>query len=147
MSENTKKKKIKETKPESSGDKKNGSYVPQIIIGVIGVIAIILIVLLLLPSNGELAGTLTGTDFNGDGSAIRIRADVTNGTNKVAFGVTYEFEVVDTEGNIVGTFTSDRIAIMFPGTTKSVEEFIYFEDVKIDTGDVEIKVNGYVIGG
>ena len=143
MSNETKVAKTKIEKP--SGDKKGG-FVPQIIIGVIGVIAIVLLVLLLLPSNGELAGTLTGTDFNGDGSAIRIRADVTNGTNKVAFGVTYEFEVVDTEGNVVGTFTSDKIGVMFPGATKSVEEFIYFEDVKIDTGDVQIKVNGYVIG-
>ncbi len=138
---------IKKTKSEKPTNGKKDRYVPQIIIGVIGVIALILIVLLMIPSTGELAGTLTGTDFNGDGSAIRIRADVTNGTNKVAFGVTYEFEVLDTSGNVVGTFTSDKIGVMFPGTTKSVEEFIYFEDVKIDTGDVEIKVNGYVIGG
>lgn len=137
----------KNTKDSNTSTKKeNCGYGLQIAIGIVGIIAILLLVLTLLPSTGSLAGTLTGTDFNGDGSAIRIRADIKNDTNKVAFGVSYEFIITDTEGNVVGTFTSHKIPMMLPGATKSVEEYIYFDNIKIDTGDVEIKVDGMIIG-
>ena len=133
-------------KPETNVEKERGGYGLQIAIGIVGIIAILLLVLTLLPSTGSLDGTLTGTDFNGDGSAIRIRADITNDTNKVAFGVSYELIVMDTEGNVVGTLKSGKIPMRFPGATKSVEEYIYFDNITIDTGDVEIKVDGMIIG-
>lgn len=117
----------------------------KIIIVILAIIAVLMAILLLIPSKGTLTSELIGTDFNGDGDAMRVRATVTNESNKPAFNVSYEIVVTDMEGNILGTY-EDKIGMMFPGTTKNIEEFLWF-DTGVDTGNVEINTNGYIIGG
>ena len=117
----------------------------RITIIVLAVIAVLMAILLFIPSNGTLTSELIGTDFNGDGDAMRVRAVINNESNKPAFNVSYEIIVTDMEGNILGTY-EDTIGMMFPGASKNIEEFLWF-DTGVDTGNVEINTNGYIIGG
>lgn len=117
----------------------------RILLAVLGVIALILLILVVIPSNGTITSELTGTDFNGDGDAMRVRATIINDSNKPAFNVGYEIVVTDMEGNVIGTYTDD-VGMMWPGAEKEIETFMYF-DVGVDMGNVEINTSGYIIGG
>ena len=116
----------------------------RIAIAILLVFAIIMALVVFIPPKGELTSTLTGTDFNGEGDAMRVRVDINNDTNKPAFNVQYEIIVKATDGTVLGT-SEGTILMMFPGGTRHLEKFIYF-DTAVDTGDVEVNLNGYVVG-
>ena len=117
----------------------------RILLAIFCVIALVLLILVAIPSKGSISSKLTGTDFNGDGDAMRVRATIINESNKPAFNVGYEIVVTDMEGNVIGTYTDD-VGMMWPGAEKEVETFMYF-DVGVDMGNVEINTSGYIIGG
>jgi hypothetical protein len=108
------------------------------------VFAVIMALIVFIPSTGSLTSELTGTDFNGDGDAMRVRVDINNDTNKPAFNVQYTIVVKATDGTVLGT-TTRTILMMLPGGTRHVEEYLYF-DTKVDQGDVEVDVTGWVVG-
>lgn len=116
----------------------------RIILVILAAIAILLAVLVLIPSKGGITSELTGTDFNGDGDAMRVRATIVNESNKPAFKVSYEIIVTKEDGTVLGTYT-ETIGTMMPGTKKNIEEFLYFNE-GVDIGNVEINTNGYIIG-
>ncbi len=116
----------------------------RIMLVVFAVIALLLALLLIIPSNGGITSQLTGTDFNGDGDAMRVRATIVNESNKPAFKVSYEIIVTKEDGTVLGTY-SDTIGTMMPGAKKNIEEFLYFNE-GVDIGNVEINTNGYIIG-
>lgn len=117
----------------------------KIFIAVLAVFAIVLALVIFLPSSGgELTAELTGTDFNGPGDAIRVRSTITNETNKPAFKVSYEIIITKEDGTVLETYTK-HVGIMMPGAKKNTEDFIYFDE-EIQTGDIEINVNGYILG-
>ncbi len=116
----------------------------RIMLAIFAAIAILLAILLFIPSKGGLTSELTGTDFNGDGDAMRVRATIVNESNKPAFKVSYEIIVTKEDGTVLGTYT-ETIGTMMPGATKNIEEFLYFDE-GVDIGNVEINTNGYIIG-
>ena len=117
----------------------------KILIAVLAVFAILLALVVFLPSSGgNLTAELTGTDFNGPGDGIRVRALIKNETNKPAFRVSYEIVITKEDGTIAETYTK-HVGILMPGAEKSTEDYIYFDEA-IQEGDVEINVNGYILG-
>ena len=117
----------------------------QILIAVLAVFAIILALIVFLPSSGAgLTADLTGTDFNGPGDAIRVRATLHNESNKPAFNVSYEIIVTKTDGSELGRYTKN-VGMMWPNGSKETEDFLYFDE-QVDSGDIEINISGYVLG-
>ena len=127
---------------ESSDDK--SVKIMRIVIGILLVFAILMALVVFIPTQGSLTSELTGNDFNGEGNAMRVRVDINNDTNKPAFNVKYEIIVTATDGTVLGTKTG-TIWMMLPGGTRHLEKYLYF-DQAVDTGDVEVNVNGLIIG-
>ena len=106
----------------------------RILLVIFAAIAILLAILILIPSKGGITSELTGTDFNGDGDAMRVRATIVNESNKPAFKVSYEIIVTKEDGTVLGTYT-ETIGTMMPGAKKNIEEFLYFNE-GVDIGNV-----------
>lgn len=116
----------------------------RIAIAILAVIALLMALIVVIPTSGELTARLNENDFNEDGSAIRVRGTIVNGTNKPTFNVQYEIVVTDMSGNVLGTKKA-TLLMMLPWGQRNFEKFIYFDEA-VDTGNVEITVNGYVVG-
>ena len=129
---------------ETNADDEKAIKIMRIAIGILLVIAILMAIVVFVPPHGALTSELTGHDFNEHGDAMRVRVDVNNDSNKPAFNVQYEIVVKATDGEIIGTSTG-TILMMFPGGTRHLEKFIDL-DKAVDTGDVEVNINGYLVG-
>lgn len=117
----------------------------RIAIAVLLVFAIMMALLVFIPVKGELTNTLISSDLNGDGTAIRVIGDVKNETNKPAFNVEYKIDVYSPEGELIESCTK-TVLMLFPKTSKKYEAYLYFDEAIDTTCDVEVTVNGYIIG-
>lgn len=131
------------TEVQSTTDEKSVKIM-RIAIGVLLVFAILMALVVFIPTQGVLTSELTGNDFNPEGDAMRVRVNINNDTNKPAFNVKYEIVVTATDGTVLGTETG-TILMMFPGGTRKLEKYLYF-DQAVDTGNVEVNVNGLIVG-
>ena len=118
----------------------------RIAIAVLLVFAMFMALIIFIPVKGELTNSMTSSDLNGDGTAIRVIGEVRNETNKPAFNVEYKIDVYNEAGEVIKTYTKS-IFMLLPKTGSRYEAYLYFENAVDTTCDVEVTVNGYVVGG
>lgn len=118
----------------------------RIAIAALLVLAALMALLVFIPVKGELTNSLTSSDLNGDGTAIRVIGEVRNATNKIAYNVTYKIDVYDADGELIKTYTKD-VSMLFPKTGTRYEAYLYFDEAVETTCDVEVTVDGYIVGG
>ena len=118
----------------------------RIAIAALLVLATLMALLVFIPVKGELTNSLTSSDLNGDGTAIRVIGEVRNETNKIAYNVTYKIDVYDADGELIKTYTKD-ISMLFPKTGTRYAAYLYFDEAIETTCDVEVTVDGYIVGG
>lgn len=115
----------------------------RVIIVILLITALLMVLLIIWPSKGDLSGALMNVEYTGGGSAAKTIVVITNGSNKPAFGVQYIVTISNSDGAVVGTFTSEKIGIMMPGQSERYEDSIAML-VPCDDGDVDISVSGYL---
>lgn len=118
----------------------------RIAIAVLLVFAMFMALLIFIPVKGELTNSMISSDLNGDGTAVRVIGEVRNETNKPAFNVEYKIDVYNEAGEVIETYTKS-IFMLLPKTGSRYEAYLYFENAVETTCDVEVTVNGYVVGG
>lgn len=144
------KKTVNENNPEvvteQNSEDTRAIKIMRIAIAVLLVFAMFMALIIFIPVKGDLTNSMTSSDLNGDGTAIRVIGEVRNETNKPAFNVEYKIDVYNETGEIIKTYTKS-IFMLLPKTGSRYEAYLYFDNAVETTCDVEVTVNGYVVGG
>ena len=131
---------------EQNSEDAKAIKIMRIAIAVLLVFAMFMALLIFIPVKGELTNSMISSDLNGDGTAVRVIGEVRNETNKPAFNVEYKIDVYNEAGEVIETYTKS-IFMLLPKTGSRYEAYLYFENAVETTCDVEVTVNGYVVGG
>ena len=131
---------------EQNSEDARAIKIMRIAIAVLLVFAMFMALLIFIPVKGELTNSMISSDLNGDGTAVRVIGEVRNETNKPAFNVEYKIDVYNEAGEVIETYTKS-IFMLLPKTGSRYEAYLYFENAVETTCDVEVTVNGYVVGG
>ena len=117
----------------------------RIIILILAVVAVLLGTFVFWPSNnGTLVATMDEESIKKDGTQSWVSGNVKNENNKPAFNVVWTIDVMDPNGNVIGT-TETKKFLLWPGQNHNFEVYIDHETPS-EQADFEIEVEGYLFG-